>query len=145
MANKYSAEIISKISKMEDLVEVKNYDLKEKYDEFVLDCYKGDDDAFLEGYIYEKIKNMKNTNNTNVTLFIVRINNPTYKLNIENGINQCVQTRKIKQNIRDEYANKIEGYFFDNLIHMTDNDEEFQRVLKILPLYDQYIINEEKI
>lgn len=54
---------------------------------------------------------MKKTSNTKVIVFIVKIDNPTYSLNKENGINQCIESRTIKQKIRDEYSNKIDGYF----------------------------------
>lgn len=139
MGTKYADEIISEISQSVKLLKVRKYDLKEIYDTFVIDCYKGDDEAFLDGYIYDKIKNMKNAGNNKIFLFIVQINNPTYKLNTENGIIQCVEIRNIKHKIREQYAKKIDGYFFDNLIHMTDNDEEYQRVSNVIENYNNYI------
>lgn len=138
MANEYTEEIISEIAENTELTEVSQYDLKEIYDTFVLDCYKGDDEAFLDGYIYDKIKNMKKAGNNKIVLFSAKINNPTYKINEENGITQCVEIRSIKQQIRNKYASKIDGYFFDNLIHMTDNEEEYKRVSKIICNYDAY-------
>ena len=137
--NEYADEIISKIYQYVKLLEVRKYDLKEVYDTFVLDCYKGDDEAFLDGYIYDKIKNMKNAVNNKIVLFVAQINNPTYKLNVENGILQCVEIRNIKHKIREQYSTKIDGYFFDNLIHMTDNDEEYQRVSNVIQNYNNYI------
>lgn len=38
--------------------------------------------------------------------------------------------KRIKQKIRDEYAKKVDGYFFDNLIHISDNIEEAKRILE---------------
>ena len=90
----------------------------------------------LDGSIF---KNMKNAGNNKIFLFIVQINNPTYKLNKENGIIQCVEIRNIKRKIREQYAKRIDGYFFDNLIHMTDNDEEYQRVINVIENYNNYI------
>ena len=139
MGIKYANEIISEISQSVKLLDVRKYNLKEIYDDFVIDCYKGDDEAFLDGYIYDKIKNMKNAGNNKIFLFIVQINNPTYKLNKENGIIQCVEIRNIKRKIREQYAKRIDGYFFDNLIHMTDNDEEYQRVINVIENYNNYI------
>lgn len=89
--------------------------------------------------IYEKIRNMKSTNNTKAVVFVVKIDNPTYRFNQENGISQCIETRKVKQQIRDEFADKIDGYFFDNLIRMSDNEEESKRVLSILEKYEDYV------
>jgi len=142
MGNQYSREMMLKIAIMQDVIQVRVYDLKDSYAAFVLDCYRGDDEAFQDGYIYDKITNMKNTNNTKAVVFILKIDSPTYKLNEENGINQCLEARKVKQQIRDEYSRKIDGYFFDNLIHMSDNEEESQRVLGILHKYEEYVIED---
>lgn len=139
MGNKYAREMMLKIAIMQDVIQVRVYDLKDKYDSFVLDCYKGDDEAFQDGYIYEKIKNMKSTDDTRAIVFIVKIDNPTYKINEENGISQCIEARGIKQQIRDEYSSKIDGYFFDILIHMSDNEEESRRVLSILTKYEEFV------
>ena len=139
MGNKYAREMMLKIAIMQDVIQVRVYDLKDKYDSFVLDCYKGDDEAFQDWYIYEKIKNMKSTDDTRAIVFIVKIDNPTYKINEENGISQCIEARGIKQQIRDEYSSKIDWYFFDNLIHMSDNEEESRRVLSILTKYEEFV------
>ena len=139
MGNEFADEIISEIARLSELLNVRKYDLKGRYDDFVLDCYKGDDEAFLEGYIYEKIKNMKSATNNKVVLFLVKINNPTYKLNGENGIYQCTEIKAIKYKIREEFSAEIEGYFFDNLIHMTDNMEEYERISNVIENYDEYI------
>ena len=47
-----------KIAIMEDVLQVKILDLGKDYEQFVLDCYEGDEEAYDGGYIYEKIKNM---------------------------------------------------------------------------------------
>jgi len=139
MGNKFAREIVLKININQDVIQVREYDLKDRYDEFVLDCYRGDNEAYQDGYIYEKIKNMKATNNTKVIAFVVQIDEPTYVINQTNGNKQCMEARKIKQQIRGEYASKIEGYFFDNLIHISDNEEETQRVQSVLEKYEDYL------
>ena len=139
MGNKCAREMMLKIAIMQDVIQVRVYNLKDKYDSFVLDCYKGDDEAFQDGYIYEKIKNMKFTDNTRAIVFIIKIDNPTYKINKENGISQCIEARSIKRQIRDEYSSKIDGYFFDNLIHMSDNEEEAKRAWSILTKYEEFV------
>lgn len=57
---------------------------------------------------------------------------------MEYGKLQCIEARAVKQRIRDEYASKIDGYFFDNLIHMSDDLEEAQRTLQVLNKYKDY-------
>ena len=48
-----------------------------------------------------------------------------------------METKFIKQKIREKYSNKINGYFFDNLIHITDNEDEYNNMQRILPKYDR--------
>lgn len=113
MGNKCAREIMLKIAILEKVVQVKVLDLGNLYKQFVLECYEGDTEAYDGGYIYEKVKNM-NANNSKIVAFVLQIDNPTYKKD-ENGKLQCIEARKVKQRIREEYAPKINGYFFDNL------------------------------
>ena len=136
----YAKEIIKRINTMNDIVQVRILDLADQYAKFVLDCYEGDSEAFNDGYIYDKIKTM-NINNKKVITFILKIDNPTYKAN-KGGNIQCVETRRIKQKIREEYASKIEGYFFDNLIHISDNINEMLKTLQVINRYEAYTIKE---
>ena len=127
-----------KIAIMEDVLQVKILDLGKEYEQFVLDCYEGDEEAYDGGYIYEKIKNM-NTDNKRIVVFIFNVDNPTYQ-QTEDGKIQCIEARQVKQRIRKEYASKIDGYFFDNLIHISDNVEEAKRTLNTVNKYDKYTI-----
>ncbi len=138
MGNKYAREMMVKIAIMEDVVQVKILDLGDKYDQFVLDCYKGDEEAYQDGYIYKKIKNM-NIDNKRIVVFIFKVDNPTY-VKSEDGKVQCIEARKVKQRIRTEYATKIDDYFFDNLIHVSDDVEEARKTLEIVNNYEEFTI-----
>ena len=138
MGSKYAREMMLKIAIMEDVLQVKILDLGDKYEQFVLECYKGDEEAYEDGYIYEKIKNM-DIDNKKIIVFVFKIDNPTYQYT-EDGKIQCIEARLVKQRIREEYANKIDGYFFDNLIHISDNIEEAKRTLNTVKNYEKYTI-----
>lgn len=138
MGNKCAREIMLKIAILEKVVQVKVLDLGNLYKQFVLECYEGDTEAYDGGYIYEKVKNM-NANNSKIVAFVLQIDNPTYKKD-ENGKLQCIEARKVKQRIREEYAPKINGYFFDNLIHISDNVEESRKTLEVLNSYGKFTI-----
>lgn len=45
MENKYAREMMLKIAIMEDVLQVKILDLGKDYEQFVLDCYEGDEEA----------------------------------------------------------------------------------------------------
>ena len=138
MGNKCAREIMLKIAILEKVVQVKVLDLGNLYKQFVLECYEGDTEAYDGGYIYEKVKNM-NANNSKIVAFVLQIDNPTYKKD-ENGKLQCIEARKVKQRIREEYAPKINGYFFDNLIHISDNVEESRKTLEVLNRYGIFTV-----
>lgn len=140
MGNKYAREMMLKIAIMKDVIQVRLLDLGDEYEQFVLDCYNGDEEAYEGGYIYEKIKNM-NTNNKRIVVFVFKVDNPTYQ-HAEDGKIQCIEAKKVKRRIRKEYASKIDGYFFDNLIHISDNVEEFKRTLATINKYDKYTIKD---
>ena len=137
MGNHYAREIMLEIAKMREVIQVREMNLGNEYNKFVLDCYKNDSEAQEDGYIYEKIKNMK-SDNKRVVAFVLQIDNPTFKRD-ESGKIQCIEARKIKQKIRDEYSKKIEGYFFDNIIHISDNVEESRHILDVLNQYEKYM------
>lgn len=138
MSSQYAREIMLKIAIMKDVIQVRVYDLKDKYAEFVLECYKGDKEAYEGGYIFEKIENMR-ANNSKIVAFIIKIDDPTYR-KCSNGSMQCIESREIKQRIRSLYSDKIDGYFFDNLIHMSDDLEETQKTLHALSQYEDFVI-----
>lgn len=140
MGSKYAREMMLKIAIMEDVLQVRILDLDEEYEQFVLDCYKGDNAAYEGGYIHEKIKNM-NTSNKKVIVFVFKVDNPTYQQD-EDGKIQCIEARQVKQRIRGEYATKIDGYFFDNLIHISDNVEESKKILDTVNKYEEHTIGD---
>lgn len=138
MSSRYAREIMLKIAIMEDVIQVRVYDLKDKYEDFVLECYNGDKEAYDGGYIFEKIENMR-TGNNRIVAFIININAPTYK-NSSDGKSQCTESRRIKQKIRELFANRIDGYFFDNLIHMSDDPDEAKKTIKVLKKYENFTV-----
>lgn len=82
-----------------------------------------------------------NINNKKIVVFVFKIDNPTYQKS-EDGKIQCIEARKVKQKIRAEYAPKIDGYFSDNLIHISDNIEESKRTLDTINNYEEYTIRD---
>lgn len=140
MGQEYAREMMLKIAIMDDVIQVRIMDLQDMYEQFVYDCYSEDEEALDGGYIYDKI-NAMNIKSRKIVIFVVKIDNPTFQVN-EQGKNQCIEARKIKKKIRAEYADKIDGYFFDNLIHMSDNEEEIQKTRCVVDKYSKYIVGD---
>lgn len=140
MGQKYAREMMLKIALMDDVIQVRIMDLQDMYEHFVYDCYSDDEEALDGGYIYDKI-NAMNINSRRIVVFVVKIDNPTFQVN-EKGKNQCIEAREIKKKIRAEYADKIDGYFFDNLIHMSDNEEEMEKTRSVVDKYSKYTVGD---
>ncbi len=140
MGQAYAREMMLKIAIMDDVIQVRIMDLQDMYEHFVYDCYSDDEEALDGGYIYDKI-NAMNINSRRIVVFVVKIDNPTFQVN-EQGKKQCIEAREIKKIIRAEYADKIDGYFFDNLIHMSDNEEEMEKTRSVVDKYSKYTIGD---
>lgn len=140
MGQEYAREMMLKIAIMDDVIQVRIMDLQDMYEHFVYDCYSDDEEALDGGYIYDKINTM-NINSRRIVVFVVKIDNPTFQIN-EQGKKQCIEAREIKKKIRAEYADKIDGYFFDNLIHMSDNEEEMEKTRSVVDKYSKYTIGD---
>lgn len=135
-------EILEDINIMQEVVIARSYNLSSEYEQFILDCYLGDEEAYQDGYIYDKIRSMSDEKLREIIVFAIKIENPTYKFNLENNNIQCEQTREIKKYIRNKYSLQIDGYFFDNLIHISDNDEETLKMLEVICKKREYVKNE---
>ena len=48
----------------------------------------------------------------------------------------------VKKKIRAEYADKIDGYFFDNLIHMSNNEEKMEKTRSVVDKYSKYTVGD---
>ena len=140
IGQKYAREMMLKIAIMDDVIQVRIMDLQDMYEHFVYDCYSDDEEALDGGYIYDKI-NAMNINSRRIVVFVVKIDNPTFQVN-EKGKKQCIEAREIKKKIRAEYADKIDGYFFDNLIHMSDNEEEMEKTRSVVDKYSKYTVGD---
>ena len=54
---------------------------------------------------------------------------------------QCLEERKLKENIRKNYCNSIPNYVIDVIIHMSENEFESKRILEVLKKYKTYSTN----
>lgn len=51
---------------------------------------------------------------------------------------QCIQARRLKEKIRNEFSSKINDYFLDNIIHLADNKLETDLLVEVLNKYSKY-------
>lgn len=111
---------------------------KENFKRFIYDIYSTDDIKIEKLNIkYEKIKNSLKIDDYSDSIYKVRvikfiINNPNYRVKPITGLPQSRRTMDIKIDIRNKYKKYITDYYYDIMMHMTDNAYQSKEVEKIL-------------
>lgn len=135
----YYVDIMLELEKKYKVDRVIIYNLEHEYRNFIIDCYKHDEDVMSDGYIDDKVKRLLEDDNTIVVGFTLSINNPEYRYGARNNL-QCIQARNIKEIIRQNFSKKIYNYFLDNIIHLSDNEQESNILEVLFTKYQNYAI-----
>ena len=135
VTEKFSRQVMLELSTQYMITEVQLYDLKEKYEDFVTDIYRGD---VSEERISQKLEHMSNEHMRNIVVFVLEVSKPQFHVIERKKHISCMQVDEIKDEIRKKYSNKVENYFFDIILHMTDNDNEKENTLRVLDKYKDY-------
>jgi thiamine kinase-like enzyme len=70
-----------------------------------------------------------------VVLFEVNIDNPTmlpHKKARLRGKKYCREMKSLKSDIRTKYSSRVDGYVYDVVLHVGDNDEHTHLIQKLL-------------
>lgn len=126
----YKKEIIEDISNFGKIVKYYDLDLGVKYDDFVRNMYKSD--GIANWKVELKIDSMKKSNDTRVILMFIKIDDLERRFNEKKEKEVIANIEDLKQYIRKKYSVRISNYFFDNIFHITDNEDELISTLLIL-------------
>lgn len=68
------------------------------------------------------------------TVFVMelKIDNPDFRLKPLSGLPQSRSTMRLKKKIRDSFKEKITDYYYDIIMHLTDNQLQNDAVKKII-------------
>lgn len=135
-----SKELLINISNNYNIEDIKIFDLKDRYSDFIFDCYQEDEEVMSDGYIDEKIERLLKDKNSQIVTFSIEIENPIFVFNKSNNKKQCIQARKIKEFLRNKYSGKIKEYFLDNIIHLSDNERETELLEEVFNKYNYFVI-----
>ena len=111
------------------LVKIKSYldlDLKNNLSEFIFHVYESDLDI-VKKRIREKIKYTDGTYNLKIIRIII--------MEIDDKMisdNKLEYIKYIKNFIRKKYSSLIDIYNYDNVFHMTEDKEEFDKIINAL-------------
>lgn len=109
-----------------------------EFEKFLYEVYKNGDiekykiDKKYNSIINSCIKSEISLKKVKLKIFEILLNYPNYKIKIFNGNPRSKTTMKIKKQIRDNNKDLILDYYYDNIIHMTDNIYQNIEVGKIV-------------
>jgi hypothetical protein len=134
--NNFFDEIEEKISKKYKIIKSIDLFFDKDFDRFVEEIYQIDD---IESWkIKKKMKGMSNYQK-NIRVIYIDIVNPKYRKKSINGHDISIVVEKIKRKYRAEYANKVDNYFYDIIIHIGDNYYHNRAINNILETYGDHI------
>lgn len=111
---------------------------REIFKKFIYDIYSTDDIKREKLDIkYNKMMNSLQQDGFDEIEYPIRIlkvmmSNPDFRVKPLTGLPQSKTTMKMKTTIRDEYKKFITDYYYDIIMHVTDNTKQNQDVEKII-------------
>ncbi|MDO5557798.1 MAG: hypothetical protein Q4G05_06155 [Clostridia bacterium] len=111
---------------------------KEELKDFIYSIYETDDIRkekldLKYGHIMKSLE-IDNYYQSFYTIYVlkIKINNPDFRLKPLTGLPQSKTTMRLKKAIRDEFQQKITAYYYDIIMHMTDNQIQNDAVEKLI-------------
>lgn len=131
-AKNYHEMIKQDISLEIKIIKEKHIELNDvELADFVKNIYVVDDVSIDK--INDKINHMMQGRNV-VTILELDVKTPRYRLKESTSLPLSKKGEVLKKIIRTRYQNKIDRYYFDNIIHITDNYFQTDVVKKIILL-----------
>lgn len=119
-----SQDIITDINKNINVLETFEFDLGDRYEDFVRVVYASE--QMEKWKIDKKINHMLHTSSRKITILFFEFDetvieyHPFKKKNVYKELESC------KMKIREKYKDFVESYTFDIVFHATDNLEELK-------------------
>lgn len=135
---KFLKNFFSDINKSFPIYKAKLIDVRNCLEEFVTDIYSQNTP---KDYLKIKVDFLKKNQCRYIIVFYSNVDNPTFEYNEEEKSFQCLQIKKIKKELRNKYSCLLPNYYYDVLVHMTDNQNENIFTEKQLSKYDKLMRN----
>ena len=129
----YFNDVEDYISKIEECKIISSLDINfndlAEFKQFTSDVYKSDDIAdWKVDYKFKMFVNYRPV----VRIIYIEIPFPKYRKKDMNNHDISTEVERIKKLVRDEFKDKIEGYFPDVIIHIGDNFEHNRVINKVV-------------
>ena len=134
-ANRFFGEILTDINSSHDVIAFKKINLGNNLRSIVKEIYEIDD--IEEWKVNKKIESMfDSTESTDAMIIKINLFGTQFrsKTRFPNST-ISVDAEKIKRQIREKYKSQINNYFYDNIIHMSDNYEHVDHMSEVFEKY----------
>lgn len=137
-------DVINDIRKNAVVLDTVDIDLGNRYEEFVRKIYSVDDIA--DWRVDKKVETMfLSSDLRRVTVVLLDIStSDTYFHPYKKRI-VFTNMENLKTGIREKYSKLIPVYFFDNVFHMTDDENEFKSDYEIINSYLNELGQKKKV
>jgi hypothetical protein len=132
-------EIEDYVNNQVKIIEMKQYDVTDNFSDIVRNFYKSDDRA-KTWMIEKKISGISSSNEGQKEMRVLKLWIPDPELRYctdDEGVIYSKITRNLKTKCRKKFYKKINDYFYDNLIHFTENYNNNFETAKILRMLDE--------
>ena len=137
-------EVKEDVCKYGEIVEVIPLNLGDDYESFVRDIYA--QDSIAEWKVNKKLETMFSCSDSrSITALIMKIDTTTQRYHEYKKRMVYENLEDMKTNIRKKYSEKIPYYFFDNIFHVTDDENEFKQDYEVLKSYILKKGNEKQV
>lgn len=132
--NKFINTALQDISKYSEITDIINIDFGSSFSNFISKIYPyTDEDLWKLKY---KISHMDNIYESNEIKIIFLDIYASEKIFVERkGIYVYKSVEELKNYIRNKYKNQVNNYAFDNIFHMTDDENEYEDTVKLIIKY----------
>lgn len=143
-ASEFKDYILSDIAEYGEILNTFDLILGDQYDEFVRDIYS--DDAIEDWKIDKKIETMKESSDyRGVTVVVLNVDTTEQYYHEHKKRMVYANLDRLKRSIREKYSQLVSVYFFDNVFHLTDDENEYGECVDILSKYtDKEIMPQQK-
>lgn len=142
-AYSHHKEILDDISREYKLVNTKIFNLKDNHRDFIIDVYLDDNITAWGWKLDKKIECMEAFDEKKAVAFEIEIDNPSFVFVERKNKSVCKEAEDLKAKIRDKYSKIITPYFYDTVLHMSDDLQQTLQLKKTLHKYKDYIEKED--
>lgn len=129
----FKSEMLKDLRKHCKIDEMFDLELDGSYDTFVRDVYESENMAAWK--IDNKITAMSNRGNRTVTILYLDIDKGEVVFNDRKQKTVYLNLESTKDNMRNKYKEKIDGYYFDIVFHMADDEREYANCKAVVDKY----------